>query len=339
MPSGSGFDQAAWQEWWEAYTACIRNCALQAEICFGNCRGLFPVPPLANSIPGAACMKRCGDAHEACVKACDLIKAKQPVLPLKPFTEEEKNRAAKCSYVFEGCAAVCGVCALLLTGGAAAFLVASGGTLFYAGLASVFGYISTDPVDPNYKKVPEIKPKDLLKLMKYRGKVSGALKRWLDLVATSMALGDALYLCINRAQGAAAEQDAAVEGKQLKAARAYARRLADLLDKEEEALQAAIKAERLESSLRDVKVSKSDAAQLANQVLLQGWPEPVRGLLSSCMPDIPHDVVWVRPDITPFFRGKASSTTAFQVTRNPTIRASERAMAKLLRSFAARNQR
>jgi len=215
-------------------------------------------------------LKQCSKDHSLCCAQC--------VPQRRHFTDDQKDdfrEGGKALLIGGGVFAIAGV------GAATIFEEPEIGSVFF-GIATATSLISlialklnVDPIDPNFSKVPILSfPKvPAVRLVRNTG-LTGSVARAANAVSANqtetIGLLNALLTALNRSDSAADAGDASAEERQLKAARDFAKKVADALRKAMP-LRLAL-ADKLTGPSLDLSISERDALKLRDDLIIDGFP-------------------------------------------------------------------
>jgi hypothetical protein len=196
------------------------------------------------------------------------------------FTDEQKEKFEK-NEGFSIATGVMGIVAITAAGlfGVALPILApvaliTGGIVGF-GIANHL--LAADPIDPNFSelptpsfpKFPDIQPVPNTGLT---ASVAGAANAVMANQAKAIGLLNALITALNRSDGAREAGDKPAERRQLKAARDFARELAKVI--RDSASFRRVLANKWRGPGLDFSISKQDALQARDEIIISGFPSP-----------------------------------------------------------------
>jgi hypothetical protein len=267
------------------FDACIKKCQQKSN----TMEKLWHELGSSGKVPvGVAIseMNAWTDWHFDCCQEC------QPP-DRQHFTAKQKRGLRKNSSDFGGAGAVgCFIGAATIAvwisspvGRAAGLAVAVVGL----GLIAISVAINKiDPSDPNYSEVPvpkfpKLPPVRPIANSGLTASVADAANAVIASQAQAIGFLNAQLTALERSAGAADAGDSAAERRQLKAARDFAKSLAEVF-KRSGPLRTALASEWTGRDL-NVSISKSDALRMREDIIINGFPSPVLKILKKLEPN------------------------------------------------------
>jgi hypothetical protein len=248
---------------------CLQECA-QADLkCEQVWIDYFEAGKISDRKARAE-MKKCQKEHSDCIARC--------VPGVRHFDDDAKQHYKDLALECSGIAAVCmiaGAGAILLFEApvAAGFMFAfSAGSI---GMNFHFVSLEIDPIDPNFSKLPTpslpklpaVRPVRNTRLTASVAKAANAV---LANQAQTIGLLNALRTALDRSDSAADAGDTSAEERQLKAARDFAKEVAEVL-KDAMPLRLTLASQWTGPGL-DFTISEQDALKLRDDLIINGFP-------------------------------------------------------------------
>jgi hypothetical protein len=313
---------------------CLRRCGNE----FLDFENMIVDLHYGGKMPLGEALARLAEArglHEQCLERC---------IPIgRYFTNAQKVKFEKCrnaGFAFTAAGLLAGALIFESRGLAAAapsFLI-SGGLLAYTGH---YLELAEDPIDSNFSEVPvptfpqfpAVQPVPNTGL---NASVAAATDAVMANQAQGIGFLNALVTALNRSDGAAKAGDEAAEKRQLKAARDFAKKIAKII-KDSISLRSTL-ATKWKGPGLDFPISKADALQVRDAIVLGGFPSPFLDVLETAGIDETYRKISLqrlRVELTKLQIRRTTFRKLFtDFLRDPKLRTAELGAASSLEQFS-----